>query len=87
MELKLNQFEIESALVEYIGSQGISTHEKQIEVNMVAGRGANGFSAEIVIRQLPDTPEVEGNTGIAALDKDVNPTDPADDTTLFAENA
>ena len=51
MELKLNQVEIEAALVEYISSQGIDTTEKTIEVTMTAGRKGNGFSADISIYQ------------------------------------
>ena len=53
MKLELNQAEIEMALIEYVGSQGISISDKSITVDMVAGRGVNGFTAHITIERTP----------------------------------
>lgn len=57
MKLELNQVEIEAALIEYVGSQGISISDKSITVDMVAGRGANGFTAHITIERDQQTAE------------------------------
>lgn len=45
--LNLNQAAIEAALVDYVSTMGISTEGKEIEVSLTAGRGANGFSADV----------------------------------------
>ena len=45
--LNLNQAAIEAALVDYVATMGISTEGKEIEVSLTAGRGANGFSADV----------------------------------------
>lgn len=49
MNISLNNSEIEEALVHYIRSQGIDLADKAIGVTLVAGRGANGHSANIAI--------------------------------------
>ena len=56
MRITLVQNEIEEALKQYVQSQGIAGNFT--DINIIAGRGANGFTAEIDI--------VKGN-GIASL--------------------
>jgi hypothetical protein len=55
MQIKLNQKEIEQALIAYISNQGVSTSGKTIVVDMTAGRGENGISATIDINNEPET--------------------------------
>jgi len=52
MDITLNQDEIEAAVREFIGTQGISISNKSIEISLTAGRGANGHSASITILPL-----------------------------------
>lgn len=49
MQITLNHVEIEEAIIEYVGSQGITINGKATEVTMVAGRGTNGYSATVDI--------------------------------------
>ena len=49
MKIILGQNEIEVALTEYISNQGISIKGKHVEIDMTAGRGVNGFTAELNI--------------------------------------
>lgn len=49
MKITLIQNEIEDALRQYVSQQGISVSGKTIEVNITAGRGPNGVSAELDI--------------------------------------
>ena len=58
MRITLNQAEIEQALRQYAVSQGIDIQGKQVEVSLTAGRGPNGFSAELNI-QMKDCPDAE----------------------------
>lgn len=79
MQILLNQREIETALVEYIGSQGITISGKHIEVTLTAGRAPNGMSATVDISEVKvevgdkkelasgiQTPVVAGNAAPAA---------------------
>lgn len=50
MRITLNQSEIEQALRQFVSSQGIDIQGKQVEVSLTAGRGINGFSAELTIQ-------------------------------------
>lgn len=45
MRITLVQSEIEAALKQYIETQGISGNFT--DINIIAGRGANGFTAEV----------------------------------------
>lgn len=49
MRIMLNQSEIEQALRQYAASQGIDVQGKRVEITLTAGRGANGFYAELNI--------------------------------------
>lgn len=53
MQITLNQQEIETAIVEFVSKQ--ITITGQVEVNLTAGRGANGLSATIDITNLDTT--------------------------------
>jgi hypothetical protein len=58
MKITLNQVEIEEALKQYVSGQGISVTGKSIEVNITAGRGPNGVTAELDIvseAEIPST--------------------------------
>lgn len=65
MQITINQDEIVEAIENYIGNQGIGMAGKRLDVSMVAGRGGNGFSANIEI--LPeeylseDTPQPDAD--------------------------
>jgi len=55
MKLTFDSHEIEQALISYVSSQGISLSNKEVSVRMVAGRGQNGYSAELdIITKTPD---------------------------------
>lgn len=49
MNILLNQNEIEEALKEYVSNLGVDLNNKAIEVFLTAGRGDNGYKAEISI--------------------------------------
>ena len=82
MQITLNHREIEQAIVEFIGNQGISVDNRKTSVSMVAGRGTRGYSATVVI--LPDLVE-------NAVSDSEETTDPAtiefEETTNDAEEA
>ncbi len=87
MKIHLDIKEIETALVAYVANQGINITHKEIEVDVVAGRGANGHSATIDI-----TPEVETKVTLESVPKaevvkeatpEVSNEEPADNSSLF----
>jgi len=47
----IDQDNIESALVKHLESLGVSTEGKNISVELSAGRGLKGFTAEITVAQ------------------------------------
>lgn len=47
MQITLTEDEIKVALEDYIAKQGIGLDDVKTEINLSAGRGPNGFSAEI----------------------------------------
>lgn len=49
MQITLNQDEIEVAIKNFVGQQGISIIGKRTEVTLIAGRAPNGMSASINI--------------------------------------
>lgn len=55
MQIVLNEDEMKTAIRDYITSQGIDTVGKDIEIDLTAGRGANGFSASINIVPVTTT--------------------------------
>jgi len=56
MQITLNQKEIETAIINFVGSQGISITGKHVDVTLVAGRGPSGMSASIDISNDDPTP-------------------------------
>lgn len=58
MNITINANEINEAITSYVSELGIDTTGKNIEVHMVAGRGSNGFSANIEITKANTQPEV-----------------------------
>ncbi len=49
MKITLVHAEIEAALINYVATQGIDISDKDVTVDMTAGRGGNGYTAEISI--------------------------------------
>jgi len=49
MQITLDHTEIEQAITEFVANQGITINGKETNVTMVAGRGANGYSATVDI--------------------------------------
>lgn len=47
MQIVINEDEMKTAIRDYITNQGLDTLGKDIEIELTAGRGANGFSASI----------------------------------------
>jgi len=57
VNISLNNEEIESALRQFVKSLGIDLTNKEIDITMVAGRGGNGYKAEISIESKLDIPK------------------------------
>ena len=55
MQIQLKQPEIEAALKQFIGQQGINLANKTIEIAFTSGRKDNGLSAEIIIEDVKST--------------------------------
>lgn len=70
MRITLNQNEIEQALRNYVASQGIELRDKQVEVTLTAGRGANGFYAELNIQAKDCPAEAYPVIGVLADDEE-----------------
>jgi hypothetical protein len=49
--ITMNEAEIVTAIKDFLNTQDVPTVGKEVEVNMVAGRGANGHSAVITIKK------------------------------------
>ena len=47
MKIILVQSEMETALVEYLITRGIDTNGKEIGISLAAGRGKDGYTAEM----------------------------------------
>lgn len=63
MKINLVESEIQTALVEYINNQGFDLSNKQVKVTLVAGRGANGHSAQIEALPFEDSDVVDDEDG------------------------
>ena len=55
--ITLDQQAIQEALVKYVETLGISLANSHVTVNLTAGRGANGHSAEIALSRKGDNEE------------------------------
>lgn len=58
MKIILDETELKSALVSWVKSQGVDTVGKDIDVSFKAGRGVNGYEAEIEINSSTKVAEV-----------------------------
>ena len=99
MKVMLNDSEIKKALVNYVVSQGIDISGKEVVVDMTAGRGENGFSAniDIVDTDLPivgTTDETTSDEAVETVADESNPLgddesteEPDDSTNLFPSPA
>jgi len=77
MNVILNHKEITEAIIAYVDDQGISLKDKKTEVNLVAGRGPNGHTAEINI--TPETVSVTlGQAAASEETAQVNLLDPVE---------
>lgn len=47
MQITLEQDDIEQAITEFLGSQGLDVSRMDINVDLIAGRGGNGHRAEV----------------------------------------
>ena len=87
MRITLEHTEIEAALVAYIGSQGINIEGKDIDVSMTAGRGDNGYTASISIKEGKVATLESISTESSTVDPegtDEASDDTSDDTALFS---
>jgi hypothetical protein len=78
MKLMMNQAEIERALVNEAGRMGIDLSNKETRVDLIAGRGPEGFKAEIEIVDVIETSEEA-----ASADEAVAPDDNLEDKSVF----
>lgn len=63
MDITLNHEEISEAITDYVGNQGINLDGKETEVDFTAGRGGNGYSATISIKEpTPEKPKKVART-------------------------
>ena len=76
MKITLDQEEIETAIKNFVGSQGIAVVGKDVGVSLIAGRGPNGFSAAIDITDGNNSkPATTAATVEEATEETVDPTD------------
>jgi len=73
MRVTLHNDEINQALKAYISSAGISLSGKDVEINIIAGRGTNGTSAEMDINPMSAKKTVSAVPKTKAKPKEVEP--------------
>lgn len=78
MKIELNDAEIKNAIEAYVATQGVSTHGKEVTVSLRAGRGDNGFTAEVEL-EASAVPPVVNVRSLGADTKDVLIADEGDD--------
>jgi hypothetical protein len=74
MRITLHNDEIDQALKAYVSSVGISLDGKDVDINIIAGRGENGTSAEL------DVNPVSTKKTVSAVPKTKTKTKPKEDT-------
>jgi len=81
MKIEFSENEIKQALTDYVEAQGISLKDKQITVQLTAGRGSNGHTASIEINndKVSEPTQTELDT---TLTKEVE--EVTEDTPIFA---
>lgn len=57
MNINLNNSEIVQAITDYIATLGLNLKNKDVEVRLIAGRGSNGHSAQIDVKQSENIEE------------------------------
>lgn len=72
MDITLNQKEIETAIKEFIGNEGINISNKLVEISLTAGRSPNGHSASVTIMPNPGTEE-EAVAELDTAEEEVEP--------------
>jgi hypothetical protein len=74
MKINLDELELKTAVREFIANQGISIQDKDISIELIAGRGTNGHRAEVEIVPAGS----EANTAEEAEVSDDEPAVPFD---------
>jgi hypothetical protein len=78
---------IRDALVAYVAAQGLSLKGKDVDVSITAGRGSNGFSANIDIStptaQIQSTAQDTYVEDTVEEEEQVTVEEPSDDTNIF----
>lgn len=72
MRLTLSNDELNQALTAYVSSVGIDLSNKDVDIN-IAGKGANGTTAEIDINSIPAKKTVTSVRKTKAKAKDTKP--------------
>ncbi|RLC68963.1 MAG: hypothetical protein DRH97_01440 [Chloroflexi bacterium] len=85
MKIELDQSEIHAALKHFIEDKGFQITDQEVDIQMIAGRGANGHYAQITLTELEDTPDdssvaVQPNSML--FPPDPEPSEESNDATL-----
>ena len=59
MRIQIDQEEIEVAIKDFITTQGINLDNTEVEIDLTAGRGSNGFTAVVAFTNKDTTIKVE----------------------------
>ena len=78
MKIELSEEEIKVAIVDYVGSQGISIDPTHTEVELRAGRGENGMTATISIEKPSEATEEVKTEKVTPIKKKEAKADPKD---------
>ena len=73
MQVMFNHEEILEAITAYVTNQGITCGDRELDIDMVAGRGEKGFSATVTICKEEVTKTV--NTKVSDIDVTENEDD------------
>lgn len=72
MQITLNHDEIMDAVTQYVANQGIAITGKKIDVTMTAGRGSNGYTANVDLLQEDSVQTPPDSISDSDLDNTVN---------------
>lgn len=77
MKIHLNETELKQAIEQFIDNQGIDLSQREISIELTAGRGARGHYADIHLAQpgqeIDDNPFVEDDSKASKEDKKPEP--------------
>ena len=59
MRIILTENDIKKALIAYTSTLGLDLSNHQVDIELTAGRGANGHSATVIIDEADDTKNVK----------------------------